>query len=60
MNPFYYLCFTFVFIIQSCPCSLVVTWWEWADLLALLCGTFLCVFVIFSYSIGMVLDCIES
>ena len=35
---------------MSCfPCSLVVTWWGKADLLALLCVMLTCVFVTFPY-----------
>ena len=41
------LCYTFV----SVPCSFVITCWERADLLALLCVMFLCVFVTFSYGV---------
>ena len=41
MDPFCYLCLTFVFIILSSklsvPCSLEITFWERTDLLALLC-----------------------
>ena len=34
------------------PCSLVVTYWERADLLALLCVMFPCVFVTFPYGVS--------
>ena len=34
--------------ILSVPCGLVVTCWEGADLLAILCVVFYCVFVAFS------------
>ena len=47
MDPFY-LCFVFTFIILSC---LLLAGWEEADLLALLCVMFLCVFVIFPYDV---------
>ena len=35
----------------SVPCSLVITEWERADLLALLCVMFSCVFVTFPYGV---------
>ena len=60
MDPFCYLCFTFVFIIRSC---LFLTSSEMADLLALMCEMFPCVFVTFPYGAlgsGVVLDCIDS
>ena len=44
MDPLCYLCFFFAFAILS---SLVVTCWQRADLLALLCMVFSCVFVTF-------------
>ena len=34
------------------PCSLVVTCWERADLLALLCVMFSCVFLTFPYGVS--------
>ena len=34
------------FTVLSVPCSLVVTFWERAELLALLCVMFLCVFLL--------------
>ena len=41
MVPFFHLCFMFVFVIlSSVPCSLEVSCWEMADLLALLCVMF--------------------
>ena len=43
--------------VLSFPCNLVVTYWEGAGLLALLCVRFLCVFVTFLS--GVVLDCID-
>ena len=38
-DPFSYLCFmcVFVFAALSVSCRLAITWWESADLLALLC-----------------------
>ena len=60
MDPFCYLCFTFVFIILSC---LFLASWEMADLLALMRVMFPCVFVTFPYGVlgsGVVLDCIDS
>ena len=52
------LCFTILCV----PCSLMITCWEWADLLALLCVMFTCVFCHFSIwcpASGMVLDFIS-
>ena len=45
----FYVCFnsTVLFV----PCSLVISCWERADLLALLCVIFPCVFVIFPYGV---------
>ena len=60
MDPFCCLCFTFFFIILSC---LFLASWEMADLLALLCVMFPCVFVTFPYGdLGscVVLDCMDS
>ena len=54
MDPFCYLCFVFFFVILSVlsvPCSLVVTRWERADLLALLCVMLSCAFVTFPYGV---------
>ena len=54
VDPFCYLCFMFVFVILSClliPCSLVITCWDRADLLALLCVVFSCLFVTFPYGV---------
>ena len=49
MDPFSYLiCFN---ALLSVPCSLVITCWERADLLALLCDVFSCVFVTFPYGV---------
>ena len=58
VDTFSYLCFLLVFVTLSC---LVVTCWERADLLALLCVMFSC-FVNFSYGIlaQLILDCIDS
>ena len=54
MDPFYYLCFMFVYdIVLSVRCSLVITCWERADLLALLCVIFPCVFVTFPYGVSI-------
>ena len=47
MDPF----LVFVFILSFVPCSLMVTCWEWADLLALLCVMFSWVFVTFPYGV---------
>ena len=47
----------FMFYVSLCyatlsvPCSLIITYWEKFDLLALLCVTFSCVFVTFSYGV---------
>ena len=56
----------FVFIFHDCLCyavisvlcSIVITCWEKADLLALSCAVFSCVFVTFLS--GVVRDCIDS
>ena len=49
---FCYLCIVFVcHTVLSVPCSLVVSCWERADLLALLCVMFSCVFVTFPYHV---------
>ena len=47
-GSFFNLCFVFVFIILS---SFVVTCWERADLLLLLCVMFSCVLVTFPYGV---------
>ena len=39
------------YIVLSVPCSLLITCWESADLLALLCVLFSCVFVTFPYDV---------
>ena len=49
MDHFCNLCFVFVMLSRLVHCSLVVTCWERANLLALLCVTFSCVFVIFPF-----------
>ena len=54
-----FLCLTFVFVL----CSLLITWRERADLLALLCVRFSCVVSlshIWCLGSGVVLDCIDS
>ena len=43
-----YLCYNAVF---SVPCSIVITYWERAALLALLCVVFACVFVTFPHDV---------
>ena len=55
---FFYICVCRT--VLSVPCSLVVTCWERADLLALLCVMFSCVchFLIWCPGSGVVLDCI--
>ena len=54
MDAFCYLCFMFVFVMLSCPflTALLVTCWEGADLLALLCLMFSCVFVTSPYGVS--------
>ena len=55
-----FLLFVFVYVILSC---LVVTCWERADLLALLCVVFSCVLcriLIQCPASGVVLDCTDS
>ena len=49
MDPFCHLCFVFLFVILLC--SLVVTCWEGAKLLALLCVMFSGDFVTFQYRV---------
>ena len=47
------LYFTFVFIMLSClVCSIVITCWERADILAHLCVLFSCVFVTLTYGVS--------
>ena len=55
VDPFYYLCFTLVFVL-SVPCSLEHL--LRAEHLTLLCVMFSCVFV--TLGSGVVLDCIHS
>ena len=45
----YHVCLCYA--VMSVPCSLVITCWERADLLTLLCVMFPCVFVTFPYSV---------
>ena len=51
IHVFLFLLFVFhvCHAVSSVPCSLVVTWWERADLLALLFVMFSCVFVTFPH-----------
>ena len=52
MDHFCYLCFIFVcHTVLSVPCSLVVTCWKRAYLLALLYVMFFCVFCSLSYGV---------
>ena len=51
MDPFCYLYYLY-YAVLSVPCSLVITCWERADLLALLCVMFYCVFVTFLYCVS--------
>ena len=66
MDHFSYLCFVFVmfsflFVFLSVRCSLVVTFWERADILVLLCVMFYCDFVSFRCGVlGQVLCLILS
>ena len=49
------MCFCVCYAVLSVPCGLVVTCWERADLLALLCVMFSCVlFFIFPGVLGQV------
>ena len=44
MDRFWLLCFIFVCCaVISVPCGLVVTCWNWADLLSVVCVVFSCV-----------------
>ena len=43
MSFVFLVCLCYKFTVLSVPCSLVVTCWEGADLLALLCVMFSCV-----------------
>ena len=50
MDPFFFhFCLRYVGL--SVPCSLVITCWERADLLALLCVLISCIRVTFSYGV---------
>ena len=63
MDAFYYLCLVFVcHTILSVPCSLVVTYWERADLLALLYVMFFVFMPLSNMMSGLsvILDCIDS
>ena len=40
------------YTVLSVPCSIVITCWERADLLALVCVMFSCVFVTFPYGVS--------
>ena len=52
MDPLCYLCFVRVcHTVLSYPCSLLVTYWEMTDLLALLYVRVSCVFVTFPYGV---------
>ena len=52
MDHFCYLSFAFVLVlVLSVPCSIVVSCWERANLLALLCVMFSCVFVNYPYDV---------
>ena len=51
-----YLCYA----VLSVPYSLVVTCWERADLLVLLCVVFTCHFPIWFSESGVVLDCKDA
>ena len=42
------------FIVLSVPCSIVLTCWERADLLSLMCVMFPCVFVLLSHMVSRV------
>ena len=51
MDLFSFLCVLSLPSVMSVYCNLVVTCWERADLLALLCVTFSCAFVTFPYGV---------
>ena len=57
-----YSCLVFVMLLRVCFWCLVVTCWERADLLALVCDVLLCVchFPMWYPGSGVVLDCIDS
>ena len=50
------------YALLSVPCTLVITCWESADHLALLCVVFSCVLLLSIWypGLGMFLDCIDS
>ena len=52
------------YTVLTVPCSLLIVCWEKADLLALFCVMFTCVFVTFPYGVsgqvGYLIDCIDS
>ena len=50
MDLFRYLCLSLPSV-MSASCSLVVTFWERAGLLAFLCVTFSCAFITFPYGV---------
>ena len=63
MDPFCYLCFELVMLSCLCHCSLVVTCWERAYLLALLYVMFFlcfCHFPMWCPGSGVVLECIDA
>ena len=54
MGPFCYLRFSvliFYYTVLSVHCSLVITCWERANLLDILCVMYPCNFVLFSYGV---------
>ena len=57
LAPRKFLCL--VFLMPHVHCCLVVTYWEIAELLALVGGVY-CIFVTFPGVSGVVLDCIVS
>ena len=62
MDHLCYLCLVFVMLSRSVHCCLVVTCWERADLMALVCDVY-CVFchnLMWCPGSGVVLDCIDS
>ena len=48
---FRYLCFMIIFVMMSCLFLAALWSWERADLLALLCVEFSCIFVTFPYGV---------
>ena len=59
VDPLCYLCFKFIFVMLSCL-FLAITYWERADLFALLCVVFCCDLSLWCSGSGMVLDCIGT